>query len=257
MEKLNVEELYQSSVKRLDNFYQETQIGLIEGGPPNNWKGETIFNLLHQSTNILFVLLNHTEGSEYQSNPFITEQVLIGSLGRIFRDIYVNIIYLTTNKFSEDDMKTCWSYQIACQKLNITKYLPEKDTNYRLNWKLDKENLEARLKELSFSTKSQVLQGKCERLLSISELAEIKGFNKDIFTNEFEYFSQFSHSTAFANSISKPGHGDKRVLAITYFKILIYYIGIVTEALKFITPNHTELFRLEAFYNEQIKKFWN
>jgi hypothetical protein len=252
------QQLYDRAIKILDNFHEESE-SIIKGIVyRQDWLGNKIYHLFKQGSNITFALLSNSEKSKFQNERYVTELIYIGALGRIIRDIYVNIIYLKTNKFSVKDMKLCWDFQILCQKINAIKYtVTENDLTELDSLEVQKRELELEIAKINFSTKGELLNGKAEKMLSLKELAEIKGFNKDKFHNEFVYFSQFVHSTAFANSFLTEQGIDFRLVAATYHKIVAYFVGIVTESIELLCPNYPQLDELTKTYKEIIDKRWN
>ncbi len=155
-------------------------------------------------------------------------------------------------------MKAAWNFQIIYQKLNLTRF--EEMENYSENRKQleeEKESLRRQLNALKFSTEGQVFCGKDEKLLSLQELAVIKKFHKEKFHSEFSFFSQFSHSTAFANHFIKSSGISLSLIAATYDRIVPYFVGIVTESIELLLPGHTELEYLQMRYKEIIANRWN
>lgn len=249
--------IYNRAIEILDNFYEESAKILKDIPEQITWKDNAILTLFRQSSHILFALLSNTEKSKYLNSYYVTELIYIGSLGRIIRDIYVKIIYIKTNSFPDEIMKLCWDYQVICQKINVTKFqLTEEFKDEIENLKKEKDNFKDQLEKYHFSTKGQVLQGKEEKLLSLQELANIKGFDKEKFENEFVFFSQFSHSTAFANNFITKKGVPFSLIAATYHKIVAYYVGIVTESIDLFLPNHEHIELLKKQYDKLINVQW-
>ncbi len=155
-------------------------------------------------------------------------------------------------------MKACWDFQIICQQFKLVQF--EKDEifdEYRRKLEVEKDALYKKISQLESHSKKKVLDGKYEKLLTLQRLAEIKGFNKDKFENEFGFFSQFSHSTAYANSFIQPDGLRLNIVAIVYDKLLAYFIAIIVESLELLKPDHPDLASLKIAYNEIIKIRWN
>lgn len=249
--------LYDRAIGILDNFYSESIEILKDISDQNTWKENAILTLFRQASHILFALLSNTEKSKYLNSTYVTELIYIGSLGRIIRDIYVKIIYLKTDRFPDEIMKLCWDYQVLCQKINATKFeLTEEFKDEIAGLKKEKDNIKDQLENYEFSTKGQVLQGREEKLLSLQEIANFKGFDKERFENEFVFFSQFSHSTAFANNFITKQGVPFSLIAATYHKIVAYYVGVVTESIALFLPNHEHIEILKEQYNKIIKIQW-
>lgn len=251
---MDSQKIYSRAIGILDNFFEESNKGIETLQIENNWKSQTIYQLYKQSSHLMFCLLSNSEESKFRNDFYITEMILYGSLGRILRDIYVSIIYLKTEKYTEYEMQLCWNYQITLHKLNIIKY-----SNDKLSietFELQKLGLKNQLDLLNFNTKQKVFQGREEKLLTIDELAEIKEFDVTLFNDEFKYFSQFSHSTAFANSLTNNGSINLMVIADMYDRIVAYYIGIITESIETLTPNHHQISELNSHYKNIIKAKW-
>jgi hypothetical protein len=251
------EHVYEQAINILDNFHEESE-KIIKGiNSRKNWREQTVFNLFRQGSHIMFALLSNSEKSKFQNPTYVVELIYIGALGRIIRDIYVNIIYLKSNKFSEESMKLCWDFQIVCQKLNTIKYAIRKEDSADLNsLEIQKSELEIEINKLRFSTKGQLLEGKAEKLLSLQELADLKGFHKDKFHNEFVYFSQFVHSTAFANNFVTEQGINFGLIAATYHKIVAYFVGVVAESIELLCPEHSQLSELQKSYEDIIHSQW-
>jgi hypothetical protein len=249
--------IYERAVTILDNFYGEC-LEIIKTIPQREqWKKQAIFTLFRQASNIIFALLSKTEKSKYLNSTYVTELIYIGTLGRIVRDIYVKIIYLRTTSFSDETMRLCWEFQIICQKLNVTKY--ELNGEFREEFeklKRKKGQLEEELQKVMFLKKDKFCKEKKKKILSLQELATIKKFDKNKFETEFVFFSQFSHSTAFANSFITEQGVALSLIAATYHKIVAYYVGIVTESIDLFIPNHEQLEQLKIQYEEIIKVQW-
>lgn len=227
---MNEQKFYKDAIKLLDDSFEQAENALDQELATTNWKERTIYFQFRQSTHILFALLSNSTDSKFKNPNHVIDIVLIGMLGRLIRDIYVNIIYLRTTVFSEENMKSCWEYQIVCQKLNAIKFENlESNDNRIIQLEIVKSSLKQKLKNIKFSTKGEVFKGKSEKLLSLQELSDIYGFNKDKFHNEFIYFSQFAHSSAFANSFVTDDGVYLGIIAATYDRILAYYTGILAE----------------------------
>ncbi len=252
------QKIYDRAINILDNFLDES-LKVIETIPPNNlWKEQLIYKLYKQSSHIAFALLSHTDKSKYQSEKYVSDIILIGALGRIIRDIYVNIIYLKTDKFSEKDMKTVWDFQVLYQKINLTHFEGIKDYTETLKQlEAERDSLKQQIDGITFSTKGQVLMGKDEKLLSLQDLADIKQFHKGKFHTEFAFFSQFSHSTAFANHFIKSNGIPLTIIAATYDRIVAYFVGIVAESIELLLPDHKDLEYLQKQYKDIIANRWN
>lgn len=252
------QEIYNRTIEILDSFHEESEKVIKEIPRPKNWRGLTIYNLFRQSSHIIFTLLSNSEKSKFQNPTYVIELILIGTLGRIVRDIYVNIIYLKTEQFSEEQMKMCWDFQIISQKINAIKFQSGKEADEAKNaLEAERDELKAQINLITFSTKSDMLRGKSERLLGLAELAQVKGFHKEKFHNEFIYFSQFAHSTAFANSFIEENGINLALIALTYDKIVAYFVGVVTESLESLYPNHRQFNELKVMYKDIIDKRWN
>jgi len=251
-------EIYNRAIGILDSFHEESEKIIKEIKRPQTWRELTIYNLFRQGSHITFVLLSNSERSKFLNPTYVTELILIGTLGRIVRDIYVNIIYLKTYQFSEEQMKMCWDFQTLCQKINAIKFESVKEADEaRIDAETKKEELKAQIDQITFSTKSDLFRGKTEKLLNLVELAQIKEFDKGKFHNEFVYFSQFAHSTAFANSFIEENGINLALVAITYDKIVAYYVGVVYESLELLFPNHHQLSELQILYKDIVHKRWN
>jgi hypothetical protein len=251
-------EIYDRAVSILDNYLVESQtvLSIIEN--TNDWKKGLIHKLFRQSSHILYALLSNSENSTFQNSLIVKDPIVMGSLGRIIREIYVNIIYLKTNRFPEDQMKLCWDFQTVCQQLNVVEYEALEGVETQIEFlKNHKEKLLNGVKSIKCKTISQILQGKEEKLLSLEELAAEKGFHRNKFYREFQFFSQFSHSTAFANSFIIDGKVSITLIAGIYDRIVPYYVGIVTEALHSLLPDYEHLSYLQIKYKEIILNRWN
>lgn len=251
-------EIYDRAINILDNFLGES-FRVIETIPPDsNWKEQLINKLFKQSSHLVFALLSHSDKSKYQSDTYVSDIILIGALGRIIRDIYVNIIYLKTDIYSEKDMRAVWDFQVLYQKLNLIQF--EDVNNYteqRKQLENERDSLQRQIEAIMFSTRGRVLDGKEEKLLSLKELAEIKQFHKGKFNSEFEFFSQFSHSTAFANHFTKSEGIPLNIIAATYDRIVAYFVGIVAESIDLLLPDHKDLPYLQKQYKDIIANRWN
>ena len=249
---------YSESIKLLDNFLEETQEVLIPLSPEfKSWKERIIFNLLNQSSTNLYILLSNSDKSQFVKEKFGLDPVFIGAIGRILRDIYVNIIYLKSDIYSADQMQDCWNYQIDFTRKKLTSLLGDTGDNRELEILDEKiqENLN-KLNVLTFETKGRVIQGLDEKLLSLNQLANLKNFDKHKFHTEFSYFSQFTHSTAFANNLITEKGIDFNVIADLYGRIVPYYVGIVTECLESFDPDHIQYQDLNNNYEKIISKRW-
>jgi hypothetical protein len=251
-------EILKKNINLLDNFYETARNDLGQIQQQDSWLTQTILDFFKQSTHITFCLLSNSEGSKFRNENYVIDIVLIGTLGRLLRDIYLNIIYLKSTDFSTEDMKACWDFQIICQQFKLVQF--EKDEifdEYRRKLEVEKDALYKKISQLESHSKKKVLDGKYEKLLTLQRLAEIKGFNKDKFENEFGFFSQFSHSTAYANSFIQPDGLRLNIVAIVYDKLLAYFIAIIVESLELLKPDHPDLASLKIAYNEIIKIRWN
>jgi hypothetical protein len=254
---LTEQRIYERAVQILDDFYTESRDIIPTIMERTSWKEDAIFRLFKQSSHILFALLSNTQNSKFKNENYVVELIYIGSLGRIIRDIYLKIIYLRTNKFSDEEMKLCCDYQIICQKLNVTKFEAKGGFHDAImQLEIEKDEVKRQLELISFSTKGQVFQGKEEKLLSLKELADLKNFDKDKFEGEFSFFSQFSHSTAFANNFITSRGVSLSIIAATYHKIVAYYVGTVTEAIDLFIPDHKQIVILKEQYKEIIRVQW-
>lgn len=245
-------EYYKSTIDILDNLLEVSiETELIENAL--GWRELNIYKQFKQAKHIIFCLLSNTEESKYQNQTdhYVTELILVGSLGRIVRDNYVNIAYLTSKKFSIEEMQICWDYQIELKRTTLFEFTDKtgfEDAFAKSEEK--KTELKGKLDQLSFSFKDQVFCGKYEKLLSLKEIAIEKGFDKNKFYREFQFFSQFVHTTPFANNLTTLNGISKGFLANVYDKIVPYYMGIITETLELLIPNHK---RLSEFQDHYIK----
>ncbi len=251
-------EFYKSTIDILDNLLEESiETELIAN--QDNWKEQNIYKQFKQAKHIMFCLLSNTEESKYQNKTdyYVTELILVGSLGRIIRDNYVNIAYLTSVKFSIEEMKLCWDYQIEFKKSTLFEFVNK--VGYEEAFakiEVRKSELKAKLDLLTFSTKGQVCKGNDGKLLSLQEIADEKNFNRDKFYKEFELFSQFVHTTPFANFLITPNGIDKGFLAAIYDKIIPYYVGIVAETFELLAPNHRRMEELRNHYSKFLVGRW-
>ena len=251
-------EFYKKSLEILENFLDESRSEIVSIKTPQIWKERLVYFQFNQSINICYALLSNSEGSKFQNDTYVIELSFIGTIGRLLRDIYVNIIYLKSSIFSESDMQLCWNYQIVAQKLNTIAY--DFDTHFEAeisSLKSEKETLKSALKNIPTSTIGKILQGKEDKLLSITDLSSIKGFNVKKFQNEFGYFSQFAHNTAFANNYLTEKGVRLDIIAITYHRIVPYFVGIVYESLELLNPKHPQLLDLKVHYEQIITTRWN
>jgi hypothetical protein len=256
---MTAQKLYTRAIIILDDEFEQTTNLLNLEITMLTWREKMIYAQLKQSSHILFALLSNSEESKFQNSRYVSDIILFGTLGRIIRDIYVNIIYLKTSKHSIELMESCWNYQIAKQKL-IALSFENIDRNQEAINKIEQEeqNLKSILIDVSFETKPQVLQGKSEKLLNLEELAEVKGFNKKRFHNEFVFFSQFAHSTAFANSFITEKGTYSGLIAAIYDRVVAYYTGIFVETMEIFNPTQEKIDDLKRiYYDEIIGKRWN
>lgn len=249
---------YNRAVEILDHFYEESSKVYSEIDKPSNWKQLAIWKGFKQANNIMFCILSNTDISKHVKDIYVTDLIIIGSLGRIIRDLYVLIAYLKTNKYSESQMKLCWDYQVNDRKLVITKYTETGKYVDQIKHVLKyKEKLRKQIEQISFANKSSVLRGKDEKMLTSTELADELGFDNDKFYNEFIYFSQFSHATAFSNHLITDEGVDLAMFAHTYDIIVAYYVGLIYESVSLLKPSQEDLPILQEQYEEIIKKRWN
>jgi hypothetical protein len=256
--KKSEKEIHESNIALLDSFHEQSRTEAELIPQQNDWIKENVLDLFKQSNNITFCLLSNTIESKFRNQEYVTDIVLFGSLGRILRDIYVKIIYLKSTDYSEIAMRACWDYQIVYHELKLIEFETSEDlTQYKIDLMSTKEKLLSEIKNINFKKIDDVIKGKDEKLVTIDRLAEIKGFNKARFTNEFSFFSQFSHSTAYANSLNKPNGIKTGMLAIVYDKLIAYYIAIIVESLSILSPKHHQLDDLKMGYDSIINRKWN
>lgn len=236
-------EYYKKSIDILDNLLEVSiETHFVEN--TLDWRKLNIYKQFKQAKHIIFCLLSNTEGSKYQNQTglYVTELILVGSLGRIVTDNYVNIAYLTSKKFTIEEMQICWDYQIELKRSYLFEFINKSGFEDAFAKSEEKKiELRRKLDQLNFSTKGQVFQGNEGKLLSLKEIAEEKGFNKDKFEREFKFFSQFIHTTPFANNLITSNGVSLGFLAVVYDKIVPYYMGIVAETLELLAPNHIRL----------------
>ena len=122
----------------------------------------------------------------------------------------------------------------------IAKSKAKKD---ELNKQIEKLNINRKVKE-------KVLAGKEGKLLSVEQIATTKKFYTEKFRSDFDLLSQFVHVTPFASSLITTNGINLGLLSSIYDKIIPFYIGIITETLELLTPNHN---RLEEFQNHYSK----
>lgn len=253
-----MQNLYNKSIQVLDNFLAESFDNFSTPTPTTtSWKLQAVYKLAIQSNHIMFCLLSNSEWSKFISTRYVTEPVLVGALTRVIRDIYVQIIYLKTEVYSEDEMKWCWDYQVCNKKLKIIEFENQSEVKVEISIvKKQKDELFQKIGNLNFSTKGNVLRGKDEKMLSLQEIADLKGFHKEKFYNEFIFFSQFSHATAFANEMIIENSFDFNLLVAIYDKIVPYYVGLVYEALSLLKPTHSQLPEMLVQYQKIIEERW-
>jgi hypothetical protein len=251
--------IYSRNIGLLDNFLEESLKEVRSISSQQEWKKVIIHRLFSQATNVMFCLLSNSEESKFQNESYVTDAVLFGALARIVRDIYLNIVYLKTNALSDEQMKACWRYQVVRQKIKTIKHTGISAQPELLQLGTERTILEKILDTIPFCDnqhKKSVYNGRCERALNLAQIANIKGFDEDYFKSEFVFFSQFAHSTAYANNFQVDEGIPQGLVTAIYDKVIAYFIGIAVESIELLLPAHPQLQILLISYQEVIKNRW-
>lgn len=227
--------------------------------PCSNWRQESVAYFIKQSIQIMTCILKNTKGSNYENDEIVEEPIITGALGRIISDIYIKILYLNVSNKPDDQMKLCWEYQSNKSKISVTEFefqfAPEEvqEIRNRIQSKVDFQSGE--IKKLKFKTKGEVLSGKNELMLQVEEIGELKGFNAKKFKSDYNYFSKFTHASAFSLNMAIV-HKSIGVLTPLLDKIVANYIGLTYEALVNLYPKHEHMDFIAEQYSKAIKKNW-
>ena len=255
---MTVNEFYSEPIAILDSYLTEGRSKVIDLREGEEWKEENILKFYKQSLRILYCLLSNTDKSKFANNELVIDINLVGTLGRTLRDIYVKILYLKSNEYCSEHMQVCWEYQVALHKKKLLSLCDnEKEFEIPEKFEQDFNRLKLKINTLKFDTKGQVCDGKEEKMISKKKLAELNGINDKKFDQEYSYFSQFTHSSAFSNSLIIEDRISLGILAETYRRIVAYVVGITVETWEIFSPNHTQLDEARSQYNDLKKNHWN
>jgi hypothetical protein len=155
-------------------------------------------------------------------------------------------------------IKKCWNYQDVYQRINFLTadhtHRSKTLTQYRKKRKRIGETLKNHINDSKLRKK--IFDGMEHRLMWPAELVKFKGIDEKKFQAEYTFFSQFAHSTAFANSFIGVNGISADMYNYIYDRIVAYVITITSEALQELSPQHPQLNQLKQNSDKAILRNW-